>query len=76
MASATCLVAFAAAAVISPPGVDAVAMHADNFLETDQAFGEANPLAGIADRTIQAALQPHLEGGRVPIVTGFCGRAA
>lgn len=56
-------------------GIDAVAMDADGFIETDGNFGEANPLSGIADRTIQAALKPELAAGRVPVVTGFCGRA-
>ncbi len=55
-------------------GLEAVALDADTFLETDGNFGEANPLSGIADRTVQAALRPHLTAGRVAVVTGFCGR--
>jgi bifunctional aspartokinase / homoserine dehydrogenase 1 len=56
-------------------GLEAVAMDADTFLETDGSFGEASPLSGIADRTVQAALTPHLSAGRIAVVTGFCGRA-
>lgn len=55
--------------------VSAVAMDADTFLETDDNFGEAGPLAGVVDRTIAGALGPVLEKGRTPVVTGFCGRA-
>ncbi len=56
-------------------GLDAVAMDADVFLETDDGHGEANPLPDVADRTIRAALLPALERGALPIVTGFCGIA-
>ncbi len=56
-------------------GLNAVAMNADTFLETDDHFGEANPLGVVADRTIQSAIQTHLDAGRIPVVTGFCGIA-
>jgi aspartokinase/homoserine dehydrogenase 1 len=56
-------------------GLSAVTLDADTFLETDDDFGEANPLAVVADRTIAAAVRPHLEAGRVAVVTGFCGIA-
>ncbi len=56
-------------------GLKAIPLDADTFLETDDKFGEANPLGVVADRTIRAALQPHLEKGRTPVVTGFCGIA-
>jgi len=56
-------------------GLDAVAVDADTFLETDDSFGEASPLQVVADRTIAARLTPLLERGAVPVVTGFCGRA-
>lgn len=62
-------------AALEEAGVSAKALYADTFLETDDQFGEANPLLGVADRTIRAALVPHLEVGRVPVVTGYCGRA-
>lgn len=56
-------------------GLNAVALDADTFLETDDCHGEANPLGVVADRTITAAIQPLLEAGQTPVVTGFCGIA-
>jgi aspartokinase/homoserine dehydrogenase 1 len=56
-------------------GIAAEACDADGFLETDGHFGEANALAGVADRTTRAALQRVLDDGTIPVVTGFCGRA-
>ena len=56
-------------------GLDAVAMDADTFLETDDHHGEANPLGIVADRTISAAVLPLLQDGQTPVVTGFCGIA-
>ena len=56
-------------------GVDAIAMDADAFLETDGRFGAASPLSGVADRGMANAIRPVLDAGRVPVVTGFCGRA-
>ena len=55
-------------------GSDAEALDADSFLETDSNFGSATPLPGVADREIVHALSPHLESGRIPVVTGFCGQ--
>ena len=56
-------------------GLDPVVLDADTFLETDDNFGEANPLGVVAGRTIAAAIQPHLEANQTPVVTGFCGIA-
>lgn len=56
-------------------GLSAVAMDADTFLETDDNFGEAGPLAGVVDRTIAGAIRPVLDDSGTPVVTGFCGRA-
>jgi len=60
---------------LTAEGLDAVPLDADTFLETDANFGEANPLSVVADRTIKAAITPHLEAGQTPVVTGFCGIA-
>ena len=38
-------------------------------------FWCCTPLTGIAERTLASALNPILEEGAIPIVTGFCGRA-
>jgi aspartokinase/homoserine dehydrogenase 1 len=56
-------------------GLDSIPLDADTFLETDDHFGEANPLGVVADRTIAATICPHLHAGRTPVVTGFCGIA-
>ncbi len=56
-------------------GLRAQALDADDFLETDGGFGEANPLGDVAGRTISAAVRPHLDAGVIPVVTGHIGRA-
>lgn len=56
-------------------GLDAVPVFADVFLETDSRFGAASALGGVADRRTQAYLHPLVREGRIPVVTGFCGRA-
>lgn len=56
-------------------GVDAVPVDTDEFLDTDDRFGQATPLHDIADMRVTAALQPMLAAGQVPVLTGFCGRA-
>ena len=60
---------------LSAEGLKPVVLDADTFLETDANHGEASPLAVVADRTINAAIQPLLESGHTPVVTGFCGIA-
>ena len=62
------------AAALNERGVTARAFDADTFLETDDRFGDAQPVPEIADRTVAAALRPALEKGDVAVVTGFCGR--
>lgn len=56
-------------------GIDAEAVDADTFLDTDDRFGEATPLGEVADRGIRVALTPRFAAGRVPVVTGFVGRS-
>ncbi len=56
-------------------GVDAVALDADTFLDTDARFGEATPLGEVGERALRVALAPRLEAGVMPVVTGFLGRA-
>lgn len=55
--------------------VDARALDADTFLETDGRFGEASAMPIVSDRTMAAAILPLVSRGAVPVVTGFCGRA-
>ncbi len=56
-------------------GLRATALDADDFLETDGCFGEANPLGDVAGRTISAAVLQPLAEGVAPVVTGHIGRA-
>ncbi len=63
------------ASIMRSAGLPAEALDADQFLETDDAFGEANPVAGVVYRSVVAALEPVLERGAVAVVTGFLGRA-
>lgn len=63
------------AAALKAVGVSAQAVDADTFLETDDQFGNATPLQGVAERTTASALRPLLEQGVLPVVTGFTGRA-
>ena len=56
-------------------GIEAEAVDADTFLDTDGVFGEATPLGEVADRAIRVALNARLAAGRLPVVTGFLGRA-
>jgi len=56
-------------------GARAMWVDGDALVDTDDAFGEASPLPGVTDRGIAAILQPLLDEGLVPVVTGFVGRA-
>ncbi len=56
-------------------GIPSQACDADQFLLTDSIFGEANALPGITGKSIAQALNPILDRGIVPVVTGFCGKA-
>jgi aspartokinase/homoserine dehydrogenase 1 len=63
------------AARLRERGVDAEAVDADTCLETDERFGCASPIPDLMERGVRRALEPILERGGVPVVTGFCGRA-
>ena len=56
-------------------GARGIAVDADTFLETSDQFGAADPIPEMLARTTPAALTPHLEARRIPVVTGFIGRA-
>lgn len=63
------------AAALRARGLDAVALDADEFLETDSQFGQASVLSDVAGRTISTAVRRHLDRGALPVVTGHIGRA-
>ncbi|MEN0061492.1 MAG: bifunctional aspartate kinase/homoserine dehydrogenase I [Myxococcota bacterium] len=52
-----------------------VVLDADEFLETDDRFGAAQPDPATGTRPARHRILPLLAQGMVPIVTGFCGRA-
>ena len=56
-------------------GVPAAPLDADTFLDTDDNFGSAEPVRDVADRETAAAINAVLRAGRIPVITGFCGRA-
>lgn len=56
-------------------GVMAEPFDADEFLLTDDNFGEANALPREADESIRGALSGPIDENIVPVVTGFCGRS-
>ncbi len=63
------------ALILRQKGLDGEAVDADTFIDTDATYSDANPLPFVTDRGIVSFLRPRLERGRVPVVTGFMGRA-
>lgn len=54
-------------------GIDAFAVNARDIVVTDAVFGNASPLIEPTKEKALNLLQPALEAGRLPIVTGFNG---
>ncbi len=63
------------ARALEETGVPAQALDADTFLDTDDNFGAAEPVRDVADRESAAAIRRIIGEGRIPVITGFCGRA-
>ncbi len=61
------------AAVLRAHHVAAEWVDAAEIIVTDNNFGSADPLLEPTQRHAQARLQPLLQGGVVPVVTGFVG---
>jgi aspartate kinase len=64
------------AGVLRAQGVHAEAVDATEVLVTDDNFGAANPLIDNTRIHAQERLRPLLDGGIVPVVTGFIGATA
>ena len=64
------------AAVLRSQGVHAEAIDATEVLVTDNSFGAASPLLAETRMHCQERLRPLLEGGVVPVLTGFIGATA
>ncbi len=63
-------------AYLEVQGVRSEAVNAAEVVVTDGLFGNANPLMGHTREKAQQRLAPLLEGGVLPIVTGFNGATA
>src|SRR5579863_5515222 len=70
------LTARMAAAVLREMGLRGVAFDATDLIVTDEVHGGARPLAGPTRAKTQAALGPLLEGGGIPVVTGYIAATA
>jgi len=64
------------AAGLASAGVPARAVTADRVVVTDDDFGRASPLADETARAAKRELQPLLDDGIAPVVTGFIGATA
>jgi aspartate kinase len=61
------------AAALEARGVAAEAIDAAKIVVTDNHFGSANPLMDLTCQQTETRLEPLLEAGTVPVVTGFIG---
>src|SRR5690606_22030759 len=61
------------AAVLNERGIAAEAVNADRLIVTDSVFGNAAPLLDKTTEKATAVLQPMLDAGVLPVVTGFFG---
>jgi aspartate kinase len=61
------------AAVLESKGVKSTAYDAGEFLITDDCYQQATPLWDETQALIESKLLPALNGGTVPIITGFIG---
>jgi len=61
------------AATLRARGTAAEAVSATQLIVTDDGFGDANPLMNDSECRLRQHLQPMLERGIVPVVTGYIG---
>lgn len=64
------------AAALRSVGVESEAIDATDLIVTDDEFGNASPLMEETQERSEPRLLPLLEGGRVPVVTGFIAATA
>ncbi|MDX1688386.1 MAG: aspartate kinase, monofunctional class [Candidatus Promineifilaceae bacterium] len=60
-------------AYLNEEGIEAQAIDATNLIITDNHFQSATPLLAETEEHVNRLLQPLLEDGTVPVVTGFIG---
>jgi bifunctional aspartokinase / homoserine dehydrogenase 1 len=61
------------ASYLESQGIRAAAVNASKLIVTDAVFGNASPLMDLTRERSRAVLQPLLDAGLMPIVTGFNG---
>ena len=61
------------AAVLEHQGIPARAIDATQLIVTDDRYGAASPLMPLTSKRSQALLNPLIEEGITPVVTGFIG---
>jgi aspartokinase/homoserine dehydrogenase 1 len=61
------------AAVLRAQGIQAEHVDATQLIVTDNGFGSATPLMAATEAKCRARLQPLIEQGIVPVITGFIG---
>ena len=64
------------AALLRQRGASSEAVDATELIVTDDAYQNAVPLMGATRAQVSARLGPALEGGVIPVVTGFIGATA
>ena len=64
------------AALLRQRGASSEAVDATELIVTDDAYQNAVPLMGATRAQVTARLGPALEGGVIPVVTGFIGATA
>ncbi|MBN1483878.1 MAG: aspartate kinase [Chloroflexia bacterium] len=64
------------AALLQEHGLRAQALSSSELLVTDDCFGQANPLLERTRERLQQWVRPLVEGGVIPVITGFVGATA
>ncbi|MBI3471740.1 MAG: aspartate kinase [Candidatus Solibacter usitatus] len=64
------------AAYLESEGVRAIAINAADLIVTDAVYGNASPLLEPTRANVRKNLLPWIEGGVLPVVTGFNGATA
>ena len=61
------------AAVLAEGRISSEAIEATEVVVTDRCHGSADPLMGLTRQRCESRLRPILQGGIIPVVTGFIG---
>ena len=61
------------AAILRAHGLDAEYVDASDLVVTDKVFGGAAPLMDLTENRCRAHLEPMLDQGVIPVITGFIG---